>query len=149
MQWIHARNLENINPLDLYNILKLRQDIFIIEQDCLYEDMDDVDPVCEHLFLKKYKRVITYARIVPAGKKMKHPSIGRIIVHKEYRGKGYGREIIRKALGILSQRKTEAVMIEAQSHLQTFYESLGFEKISDPYPVDGISHIKMNFQFGI
>lgn len=143
MQWIHASNLQEISADNLYQILKLRQDVFIIEQDCIYNDIDDLDPVSEHIFLKGDKQIIAYSRLVPAGKKFEYPSIGRIVTHKSFRGQGYGKEIIQRSLTILSQRGIKTVVIEAQSHLQKFYESLKFEKISDPYDVDGIMHIKM------
>lgn len=147
MQWIHAIDIQEISPIDLYNILKLRQDIFIIEQDSNYEDIDNLDPHSEHIFLKNDDQVIAYSRIVPAGKKYQHPSIGRIVVHKSFRGEGYGKELVKRSLKLLSERGIEVVFIEAQSHLQKFYGSLGFNKISDPYMVDGISHIKMMYQF--
>lgn len=147
MQWIHASNLEEISAGDLYQILKLRQDIFIIEQDSIYSDIDNIDPHSEHIFLKDDENVIAYSRIVPAGKKFDHPSIGRIVVRKSCRGAGFGKEIVQRSLNVLSERGVDTVLIEAQSHLQTFYESLGFKKISAPYPVDGISHIKMKHNF--
>lgn len=143
MQWIHTTDMQEISANDLYQILKLRQDIFIIEQDCIYDDIDNIDPYCEHVFLKNNEQMIAYSRIVPAGKKFKHPSIGRIAIHKSFRGQGYGKEIVQRSLTLLFERGAKAVLLEAQSHLQDFYECLGFEKVSDPYPVDGISHIKM------
>ncbi len=143
MQWIHTSNLQEISSNDLYQILKLRQDVFIVEQDCIYHDIDNLDPNSEHVFLKNDQEVIAYSRIVPAGKKFDHPSIGRIVTHQSFRGKGYGREIVKRSLTILTERGIKTVIIEAQNHLQKFYESLGFKKISEPYDVDGILHIKM------
>lgn len=149
MQWIHATDLEEISARDLYLILKLRQDIFIVEQNCIYEDIDNIDPDSEHVYLKKDKQIIAYSRIVPAGIKFQYPSIGRIVVHKSFRGKGFGKEIVRRSLGLLSEREVATVLIEAQSHLQKFYESLGFRKVSSPYPIDGLSHIKMQQELEI
>lgn len=147
MQWIHATDMQEISVSNLYQILKLRQDIFIIEQDCIYDDIDNIDPDSEHIFLKNNDQILAYSRIVPAGKKFACPSIGRIVVNKTYRGKGYGKEIIQRSLKILSERNADTVLIEAQSHLQAFYKSLGFKKVSDIYSVDGISHIKMMYEF--
>lgn len=147
MQWIHTTEFEKISAVDLYQILKLRQDIFIVEQNCIYKDIDDLDPHSEHIFLKDEKETIAYARIVPAGKKFEHASIGRIVVKKSQRGKGYGIEVVKRAIEILYARDVDTVLIEAQNHLQAFYESLGFEKVSDPYPVDGIPHVKMIHTF--
>lgn len=147
MQWFHSANLEEMPAKDLYQILKLRQDIFIIEQECNYEDIDNIDPISEHIYLKDNEKLIAYSRIVPAGTKYDHPSIGRVIVEKNYRGSGLGKEIVKRSLILLTERGIRTVYIEAQSHLQSFYESLGFQKISESYPIDGISHIKMVHNF--
>lgn len=146
MQWIHVQNLQEMSADDLYQILQLRQNVFIVEQTCIYKDIDNLDPDSEHVFLKNHGQIIAYSRLVPAGKKFKYPSIGRIVTHQLFRGKGYGREIVQRSLKILSKRGVRRVMIEAQSHLQKFYESLGFKKISNVYTVDGIRHIKMIHQ---
>lgn len=143
MQWVHTSNLQEMSAIDLYQILKLRQDVFIIEQGCIYPDIDNLDPNSEHIYLKNDQEVIAYSRIVPAGKKFDHPSIGRIVTNKAFRRKGYGREIVQRSLTILKERGVKTVMIEAQNHLQKFYKSLGFQKIGEPYEVDGILHIKM------
>ncbi|MDZ7718991.1 MAG: GNAT family N-acetyltransferase [Balneolaceae bacterium] len=147
MKWIHATNLEEISAMELYQILKLRQDVFIIEQQCIYEDIDDIDPYSEHIYLKDGETIVAYSRIVPAGKKFDRPSIGRIVVKRSHRGKGYGLEVVQRCMKILSKRNVDKVLIEAQNYLKAFYESLGFKKISDPYPVDGILHIKMEHTF--
>jgi ElaA protein len=139
--------MSDVSAIDLYQILKLRQDIFIIEQNCTYDDIDNIDTCSEHIYLKNNNQVIAYSRIVPAGTKFHHPSIGRIIVHKSFRGKGFGREVVQRALKVLSERETEAVFIEAQNHLKEFYESIGFKQLSEPYPIDGIQHIKMIHEF--
>lgn len=147
MQWIHAKSMADYSALDLYQMLKLRQDIFIIKQECIYNDIDNIDPFCEHLLLKEGDLAIACTRIVPAGKKFDDPSIGRIAVHKRYRKRGIGKEMIQKALAILSTKNAKTVVIEAQSYLLDFYESLGFRQVSDQYLVDGIPHIKMAFRY--
>lgn len=147
MQWIHAKTMEQLSPLDVYQLLKLRQDIFIIEQECIFYDIDNIDQKSEHLLLKDGTKVIGYSRIVPAGEIFTAPSIGRIAVHKDYRRMGLGKKIVQKSLDILAKEKSNKVIIEAQNYLREFYESLGFVKISDLYPLDGITHIKMSFHF--
>lgn len=137
------KSFPELTPSLLYQILKLRQDVFIIEQNCIYDDIDDIDPYCEHLCFLNGKELIGYSRLVPAGKKFQHPSIGRIIVSPQERGKSYGRQIIRKSLEILNAQGAEKTIIEAQSHLKDFYESEGFIKEGRDYDVDGIPHIKM------
>lgn len=147
MQWIHARSLSDLSPDDLYQMLKLRQDVFIIEQECIYHDIDNIDPVCEHLLLKDESDVIACSRIVPEKIKFEYPSIGRITVQKQYRMRGLGKKMVQQALDVLAEKNIDTVIIEAQSYLLTFYESLGFKKISEAYPVDGISHHKMIFRY--
>ncbi len=137
------KSFSDLTPSELYQILKLRQDIFIIEQDCIYDDIDNIDPFCTHLCLMEENMLAGYARIVPAGKKFEYPSIGRIVVPTIKRGKGYGRKLIRKALDYLRSQNANKVIIEAQSHLKTFYESEGFIAEGSDYDVDGIPHIKM------
>lgn len=147
MEWVHTRKMENLSASDLYKMLKLRQDIFIIEQQCIYDDIDNIDPYCEHLLLKDENEVIGCSRIVPANKKFNEPSIGRIAVHIDYRKRGFGKLIVQESLDILSRRRIDTVIIEAQNYLLSFYESMGFKKIGDNYPVDGIIHSKMIYRF--
>ena len=137
------KSFADLSPSLLYQILKLRQDIFIIEQKCIYDDIDNIDPFCAHLCLMENEVLIGYARIVPPGKKFTPPSIGRIIVSPEKRGNKYGRMIIRESLKIVSSQGAEKVIIEAQNHLKNFYESEGFIKEGPVYDVDGIAHIQM------
>lgn len=139
----HVTEFNNLSPADVYNILKLRQDIFIIEQNCIYDDIDQIDLISEHLMFYDGKTLAAYTRIVPAGAKFDEISIGRIVIHPKYRGEGLGKEIINKSLGILRKREIKCVKIEAQTYLKNFYESFGFNKISDNYDVDGIPHIEM------
>ena len=146
MQWIHVSNLQELSAIDLYQILKLRQDVFIIEQDCVYNDIDNLDQDSEHIFLKTDNDVIAYARLVPADIKFEHPSIGRIVIRESFRGKGHGKELIQRSITILTERGVKTVVIEAQSHLQKFYTSFGFQKTSEPYDVDGILHVKMTHE---
>ena len=147
MNWKHVKNFSDFTPKELYRILKLRQDVFIIEQDCIYDDIDGLDLESEHLLLRIKDKIAAYCRIVPPHLKFGTPSIGRIVVHPGFRGKGYGKEIVEKSLEILRVRDADVITIEAQEYLQHFYESLGFQKISDPYDVDGIPHIRMTFGF--
>lgn len=144
MKWKHITRFDDLSPADVYNFLKLRQDIFIIEQDCIYDDIDTLDPECEHLMLYDGDILAAYSRLVPSGIKFDSPSIGRITVSNLYRGKGLGRKLVEKSIEILRRDgQHQDLLIEAQVYLQKFYESFGFLKISDPYDVDGIDHIKM------
>jgi ElaA protein len=140
----HVTEFNKLSPADVYNILKLRQDVFIIEQNCIYDDIDGIDLFSEHVMIYDENILAAYSRIVPAGAKFDEISIGRIVVHPQYRGMGLGKEIVNKSLDILGKREAKCVTIEAQCYLENFYRSLGFEKISEPYDVDGIPHIEMS-----
>lgn len=135
--------MEELSADDLYKVLKLRQDVFIIEQDCIYEDIDNLDQKSEHLLLESGNQLIAYSRIVPAGVKFSSPSIGRIVVAPAHRGEGYGYQIVQKSIEIIRKNGSEEIWIEAQEYLHDFYQELGFEKISEPYDLDGIQHIEM------
>jgi len=139
----HITEFNKLSPADVYSILKLRQDVFIIEQNCIYDDIDRIDLISEHLMVFDGQTLAAYLRIVPAGAKFNEISIGRIVVDPEYRNKGLGKEIVNESLDVLRKREVKCVMIEAQYYLENFYRSLGFKKISDPYDVDGIPHIEM------
>jgi len=143
MNWIHHDTFDSISTLELYEILKLRQDVFVIEQDCIYEDIDNLDQASEHLVLKEQNILAAYARIVPADVKYKEYSIGRVIVNPAYRGFGLGKKLVLKSLEILKERQISVVRIEAQAHLRKFYHDLGFKDDGEIYELDGILHIEM------
>jgi len=144
MKWIYYRNLSEYNPAHLYEVIKLRQDIFIIEQECIYDDIDGLDYESAHLLLfSEDYTLVGYLRIVPPGVKFDQLSIGRIAVKKSYRGKGLGKNLIKKGLEIAKKRGETSVRIEAQAYLEKFYTGMGFKKISNIYSVDGIPHIQM------
>ena len=143
MNWIYYKTFTDLTPEHLYAILKLRQDVFIIEQDCIYDDIDGLDQHSAHLLGIIDDQLAGYARIVPAGKKFREVSVGRIVVHRDYRNQGIGRILVQKSLQLLKEKGNRSVRIEAQAHLEKYYTSLGFRKVSDVYEVDGIPHIQM------
>lgn len=143
MKWSYYNNFEDLSVNTLYKILKLRQEVFIIEQDCIYDDIDNYDQKCSHLLLINSSDLVSYARLVPKNIKYEEPSIGRIIVNPKYRGKGYGVDIVRKSIDLLKKDGAEAIRIEAQAYLTKFYRELGFEVDSDIYDLDGIPHLEM------
>lgn len=128
---------------ELYEILKLRQDIFIVEQTCIYDDIDGRDSQSKHLLFKEKDSLIAYSRIVPPGEKFDQISIGRIVVNKDYRGRGFGKKIVAESIEWVREMGYNSVIIEAQAHLQPFYEELGFTPSSDIYDEDGIPHLQM------
>jgi ElaA protein len=143
MNRVHFTSFSDIDVFTLYKILKLRQDVFIIEQNCVYDDIDNLDQISEHLLFMDGKELAGYSRIVPAGEKYKEVSLGRIIVQKTYRGQKTGRELIAEALQILKDRGENSVRIEAQLPLLNYYEEFGFIADGASYILDGIPHIEM------
>lgn len=146
VKWYMA-TFNDLSNVDLYQILKARTDIFVVEQNCAYPELDDLDQVSTHYFLKKDDDIIAYARIIP--KNMKYPvvSIGRVLVKKDYRGQGLARELMTRVLDVITQGWQEnTIQIQAQTYLKSFYESLGFKQISESYLEDGIPHIDMLFE---
>lgn len=144
MNWILYRSISEYEPVHLYEVVKLRQDIFIIEQNCIYDDIDGLDYVSAHLLLLgDDNNLIGYLRLVPAGKKFEELSLGRIAIKKKYRGKGLGTKLIKKGLAIAKNWGETSVRIEAQAHLEKYYADLGFKTTSEIYDVDGIPHIQM------
>lgn len=143
MKFIRYHGFQSMSAEELYEILKLRQDIFIIEQDCIYDDIDGLDKQSNHLLLKKNDDLVAYSRIVPAEVKYDEPSVGRIVVNIKFRGQGFGKQIIRESLKWVIKEGAESVRIEAQAHLTKFYESLGFTTAGEIYDLDGIPHVQM------
>ncbi len=140
-QLIHFNDL---TPVQLYNILRLRSEVFVVEQNCVYLDLDGKDNECFHLFAEQDNKTIACSRIVPPGLSYIEPSIGRIATAGKARGTGYGKELVQRSIDATLQLYGEtAIKIGAQLYLKKFYESFGFAQVSDIYDEDGIDHIKM------
>lgn len=133
--------LEDMSPLEIFNMFKLRVDVFIVEQNCAYPEIDDVDKNCVHLQIKDGEHLAAYCRIINEGDTAR---IGRVIVHPSYRSQQLGRKLMNvaiKEIKLVDQYKW--IELSAQSHLQNFYSSFGFSAISDEYVEDNIPHIDM------
>lgn len=125
----------------LYDILQLRQDVFVLEQECLYRDIDGLDATSEHVFLYDDSQLVAYSRIY-AKQDMMH--IGRVIIAKSHRGQSLARQMIQYCIDYLFHDiQAKKIHISAQLRLQQFYESLGFVASSEPFDEDGIMHIQM------
>ena len=141
------RNFNSISKDELYDVLSLRQRVFIIEQDCLYEDLDYSDQDANHLLLYQDNKLIGYSRVFPPGIKYDAASIGRIVTDLDYRGKGYGKGITHESIQFLKNNFPESdITISAQYRLVDFYENLGFETEGNVYLEDDIEHIKMTLK---
>ena len=139
---LHKKLFSELTTDELYELLRIRSEVFVVEQNCVYQDMDGDDQASVHLWLTDQDRVVALCRVCPAGTHMKEVSIGRVITTE--RGKGYGKRIM--LAGIEAAREhfdATTIEIEAQEYAKGFYEQVGFRKSSDPFILDGIPHIKM------
>ncbi|MBG9982475.1 GNAT family N-acetyltransferase [Aerococcaceae bacterium DSM 111020] len=135
-----VKTFSELSTLELFHIYRLRNEVFIVEQECVYQDIDDIDLKATHLMIWQANQLIAYCRIY--NDEVYH--IGRVIVERTHRNKQLGRQLLTEALRIISQENTETVIqISAQAHLEHFYESVGFQRISDVYLEDDIPHILM------
>ncbi len=129
---------------ELYSILQLRSEIFVVEQDCVYQDLDFKDQKALHVFSIKNKKIITYTRIFKPGDYFKNASIGRVIVDEKQRKFSYGHDLMKASIKAVQEKfDTSEITISAQVYLKKFYESHGFKKVGLTYLEDGIPHIEM------
>ncbi|MDU4860912.1 MAG: GNAT family N-acetyltransferase [Terrisporobacter othiniensis] len=146
MNW-KIKKFNELNIEEIYKILALRNEIFIVEQECPYLDCDDKDLNSYHLFLRENGEIVSYLRILEKGVSYDEISIGRVAVKKSYRGKGISRKMMLKAIEFIENNLTEnTIKIQAQAYLLDFYRSLGFNAVSDEYLEDNIPHIDMIYK---
>ncbi len=139
---IEIKQFKELTLEQLYKILKLRFDVFVAEQNSIYDEYDNKDYEAIHLFIEEEDKIIAYLRIYKKSEAI--ASFGRVVVHKDYRKKGLGREIVQKAVEyIKSDMKVDKVEIEAQYYLKDFYKSFGFKQTSEVYDDGGVPHIDM------
>ncbi|MEH7030161.1 MULTISPECIES: GNAT family N-acetyltransferase [Bacillus] len=146
MSW-NLKKFDELTNIELYNLLKERTLVFVVEQNCPYPEVDGKDPFSYHLFKEDNGEIIAYLRIVPAGVSYQEISIGRVFVKKEYRGQGIAEELLKKGLDFIqNELKEKTVKIQAQDYLRKFYSSFGFQTISQTYLEDNIPHVNMLLQ---
>ncbi|WP_306552710.1 GNAT family N-acetyltransferase [Chryseobacterium sp. WG23] len=139
-----VKSFEELSTTELYKILKLRSEIFIIEQNCVYQDIDDKDLKCHHLMCLVDGNLAGYTRIVPPGLTYEDASIGRVVIGSDYRGLGLGKQLMENSVKDCKEiLKESTIRISAQLYLLKFYNSLGFKEVGEPYDEDGIPHIEM------
>lgn len=139
------KKFKDLTIEELYQLLKLRQDVFIIEQNCPYPDLDGVDDKADHLLIYSGESLIAYSRIFAPGIKFEDSSsIGRIVVNPAHRGKTFGVDLINQSIDICKQKYSRSpIRIEAQAALNTYYQQFGFIPEGDVYLVDDIEHQQM------
>lgn len=143
MDWF-IKPFEKLTNDELYALLKLRVDVFVIEQDCPYPELDNYDQQAMHYFLKINEEFAAYVRILPSNSKYEEVSIGRVLVLKRFRRQGYAQQIMQKAIDyVMNEWKETRIKVQGQEYLKDFYSGFGFEQVSESYLEDGIPHIDM------
>lgn len=144
LQWIF-KSFDALNNEELYALLRLRSEVFVVEQNCVFLDMDDKDQACHHLLGYKGDLLAAYTRIVPQGISYdNYASIGRVVTSPQVRGEGRGKELMEESIKRLhGLYGIVPIKIGAQLYLKKFYESLGFQQCGEVYDEDGIDHIPM------
>ena len=143
IQW-KIKSFEDLSTNQLYDILKLRSEIFVVEQNCVYLDIDGKDKLALHLFGEFEGKIVAYSRLFKAGISFDNASIGRVVVDANYRERKWGHDLMREAIsGIKLHFGESQITIGAQLYLKKFYESHGFIQTSEMYLEDDIPHIEM------
>lgn len=130
----------------LYDVLQLRSQVFVVEQNCVYQDIDGKDQRALHVLGYVDGVLAGYTRIFKAGDYFKQSSIGRVVVHPDYRGLFYGKELMIASIEALKKQQTAVIKISAQCYLDKFYKDLGFIATGNKYLEDGIPHQEMLFE---
>ena len=130
---------------ELYNILQLRNEVFIVEQNCIYKDLDGKDRSAWHLIATEDDKLIAYTRILPPGVSYNDPAIGRVVTSPSKRRSGLGRELMKRSIEACEKLfGTTSITLSAQVYLKSFYGSFGFIVMGEEYLEDGIPHIEMS-----
>jgi len=141
---ITNKTFSELNTDELYQILRLRTEVFVVEQNCVYQDLDNKDQKAIHIYYKENDEIVAYTRIFKSGDYYKNPSIGRVVVSKKKRGKQLGKKIMIYSIEYIKKNlKGEKIELSAQKYLDKFYKDLGFYKIGEDYLEDGIPHQRM------
>ena len=141
---VFIKKFNELSIEEMYEILKLRVNIFVVEQKCPYEELDGKDDKCIHLFYKENDEIAAYLRIIPKGLSFDSVSIGRVCVKQEYRKQKLGRKIMEEAINYTENTLKEyKITVGAQEYLKDFYASFDFEKTSETYLEDDIPHLDM------
>lgn len=144
MNW-YFKSFEQLSNKELYKILQLRAAVFIVEQTCAYQDIDDKDFKAQHQWAEDAAgNIVAYCRLLPENISYKEPSIGRVATSMGIRKSGAGREMMEQAIKYIGRAfGSDSIRISAQLYLKSFYESLGFRQVGESYPEDDIPHIEM------
>ena len=138
------KRFNELSTHELYAVLQLRAEVFVVEQDCVYQDLDNKDLDAYHMLGVLDTKIVAYARIFKPGDYFLESSIGRIVVKKEFRKFQFGYQLVVNSIQFIENNlQQNKILISAQSYLSKFYNSLGFTQVGEEYLEDGIPHIKM------
>jgi ElaA protein len=139
------KKFDELTLAELYEILRARAEVFIVEQNCAYQDLDNVDKNAYHVYLKDEGGILAYLRVIDKGERLDEVSLGRVITLK--RRQGLGTAVMRVGIDVAKEKYgAKRIKIGAQAYAKPFYEQLGFRQISDEYMEDGIPHIYMIYE---
>ncbi|MDB5229936.1 MAG: ElaA protein [Chitinophagaceae bacterium] len=139
-----CKKFGDLTPSELYDIIRLRNEVFVVEQNCVFQDADNKDLLCFHLSGYKGSNLVAYTRLVPPGIAYNEASIGRVVTSPAHRKSGYGKRLMEVSITVCEELfGSGPIKIGAQLYLEKFYNSLGFKRVGDIYDEDGIDHIYM------
>ena len=141
---IISKQFEEMSNHEIYEVLRLRAEVFVVEQKCVYQDLDRLDECSVHLMGLLANELVSYLRITPPGTRFKEASFGRVVTAKAFREKGYSSKLLSNGFQLVdSLYQSKSVRISAQVYLEGYYGSFGFKRVSDVYLEDGIEHVEM------
>lgn len=137
-----VKHFNELTTTELYAILKARVNVFVVEQNCPYPELDDKDLDAWHVYFIDQENIVAYLRVLAPGVSFKEASLGRVLT--TVRGKGWGKKIVEAGIEVAKEKyQTECLRIEAQCYAQGFYEKFGFKQVSEPFLEDDIWHMEM------
>lgn len=144
---ITVKTFEELTTKELYDLLQLRSEVFVVEQDCVYQDIDGKDEKALHLLGYKHNKLVAYTRLFKPGYYFNEASIGRVVVKEDERKHNYGYTIMEGSIkAIKNNFNTSEIRISAQTYLKRLYNNLNFKEVGEEYLEDGIPHINMLYK---
>ena len=139
-----CKAFDTLSPIELYSILQLRNEVFVVEQNCIFQDCDNIDQSSQHFMGWMKNKLVAYTRLIPPVISYEEMSIGRVVTSPSIRNNKIGKELMKRSIAEMqSLYGNNPIKIGAQLYLKKFYTSFGFEQVNDIYLEDGIEHIKM------
>lgn len=141
---IVVKTFDALNAKEIYEVLRLRSEVFVVEQECIYQDIDNKDQKAIHVLGMLNGKLVAYTRMFMPGDYFENLAIGRVVVDPEYRRQGFGKQIMAATLDYIDNTQQNMVVeLSAQTYLNDFYQNMGFVSMGEQYLEDGIPHIKM------